>query len=81
MYFLNRYEAILRGWLSFSEIVILLALEIVTSNPFLSLFFSWSHEAIVYTQADKAVTMYAAVLMTFLSSALFFEVSSGDASC
>jgi len=70
-----RMEAIFRGWLSFPKVAFIIFLQIVTSNPFLSFFFRWSHQAIVYTQADKAMVLYSAVLMTFLSSAFFFEAS------
>lgn len=65
-------EAIFRGRLSFPKVAFIIFLQIVTSNPFLSFFFRWSHQAIVYTQADKAMVLYSAVLMTFLSSAFFF---------
>ena len=68
-------EAIFRGRLSFPKVAFIIFLQIVTSNPFLSFFFRWSHQAIVYTQADKAMVLYSAVLMTFLSSAFFFEAS------
>ena len=70
------YEAILRGWLLMDQVTSLLTLDIVTTNPFLALLFRWSHEHIVFTQADKAIGLYAGVLSTFLVQAFFFDAGS-----
>jgi hypothetical protein len=50
-------EAVIRGLFSGRQVAVLLALETVVMNPFLGVFFSWGHEAIVFTQADKAVNL------------------------
>jgi hypothetical protein len=50
-------EGILRSWFTPKEVALLVALEVATANPFFGIFFSWSHEAIVYTRADKAVVL------------------------
>ena len=67
------YEGLLRRWIVGAHAAKLLVLELMTTNAFLGLFFRWEHEAIVFGTADKAVTFYCAVLMTFLSSAFLFE--------
>jgi hypothetical protein len=35
-------------------------------NPFLALFFRWSHERLVFTNVDKACLLYAGILASFL---------------
>jgi hypothetical protein len=51
------HEAILRGLFSHWQVAALVALETVVLNPFLGVFFSWDHEAVVFTRADKAVNL------------------------
>ena len=75
----TEYEAILRGWLSRKEAAQLLFLDIATTNAFWGLFFRWGHGGIVYSQADKATSLYAALLVTFVSSAFFFETTDQGA--
>ena len=67
------YEGLLRQWIVDREALKLLALEVLTTNPFLGMLFHWEHEEIVFGRADKAVAFYGAVLMTFLSSAFLFD--------
>ena len=69
-----RYEAILRRDLAPLQVMKLLLLDATTSNAFLSLFFTWSHEAIVFTKAHQAFILYAAILSTFLVQAFFFDL-------
>ena len=56
------------------EGVKLLVLEVITTNAFLGLLFSWDHEAIVFGRPD--MTLFGAVLMTLLSSSLLFDPTS-----
>ncbi len=35
-------------------------------NPFLSMFFRWTHDRIVFTTADKAYLLYAGIVASFL---------------
>jgi len=59
----------------------LLVFEVLTSNAVLGLLFHWDHEAIVFGRADKAMLLFGAILMTFVSSAFLFdpdEESSDD---
>ena len=72
----GEYEAVLRRWIGFGEGVKLLVLEVLTTTAFLGLLFSWDHEDIVFGRADKAMTLYGAVLMAFLSSAFMFDPTS-----
>lgn len=67
------HEALLRRWIGGRRAATMLLLEVLTTNPFLALLFHWEHEAIVFGRADKAVTLYGAVLMTFISSAFLFD--------
>ena len=69
----NEYEAILRGWLTAREVVVLVLLDTLSSNAFVSLFFAWSHEAVVFTKAHQAFILYSAVMSTFLVQAFFFD--------
>lgn len=69
----DEFEAILRRFLSPAQVVRVVSLQIVTVSPFLSLFFRWSHERIVFTRVDKAYLLYAAVLGTFLVQAFLFD--------
>eukprot|EP00750_Incisomonas_marina_P030150 INCI731.7.p1 GENE.INCI731.7~~INCI731.7.p1 ORF type:complete len:2186 (-),score=390.77 INCI731.7:636-7193(-) len=68
-----QYEGVLRCWYSPAESIKLLALEVLTTNPFLGLLFHWKHEALVFGRGDKAISLYGAVLMSFLSSAFMFD--------
>lgn len=68
----TEFESILRGWLSARQVVWILFLNAVTSNAVLSLCFTWSHDHMVFTQADKAFILYASILSTFLA-VVFFE--------
>ena len=73
----GEYEAITRRWIGFGEgVKLLVLLEVLTTNTFLGLLLSWDHEAIVFGRADKAMTLYGAVLMTFLSAAFLFDRST-----
>ena len=67
------YEAILRTWVGACATVKLMVFEVLTSNAVLGLFFHWDHEAVVFGRADKAVILFGAVLMTFISSAFLFD--------
>ena len=73
----DEFEAILRGWLSPGQILALVSLQLLSVNAYLSLFFTWSHEHLVYTAADKAYVLYAALLSTFLVQAFFLDVNAG----
>ena len=53
----NEREAIIHGWLTFGAVTRLIFLNAVTLNPFLGIFFRWSHEAVVFTQVTIAVTV------------------------
>eukprot|EP00750_Incisomonas_marina_P021517 INCI449.2.p1 GENE.INCI449.2~~INCI449.2.p1 ORF type:complete len:3169 (+),score=588.56 INCI449.2:893-9508(+) len=68
------FEAIIRGWLPKRQVLGLVALDILTGNTFLTLLFRWSHEHVVYTQADKAFMLYAAFLSTFLVQAFLADL-------
>ena len=72
------YEAILRGWMPVGEFFRLVGLDVATGNTFLSLMFSWSHEQVVFTRADKAFMLYAAFLSTFLVQSFLADISTGD---
>ncbi len=39
------------------DVAVLVALETVVMNPFLGVFFSFRHETVVFSQADKAVNL------------------------
>ena len=41
----GEYEAVLRRWIGFGEGVKLVVVEVLTTNSFLGLLFSWDHEA------------------------------------
>ena len=45
-------------------VAVLVLLDIVTVNPFLSLFFEWSHEAIVYNRSDKSFILYSQIMVS-----------------
>eukprot|EP00750_Incisomonas_marina_P010853 INCI16312.9.p1 GENE.INCI16312.9~~INCI16312.9.p1 ORF type:complete len:1916 (+),score=402.72 INCI16312.9:439-6186(+) len=68
--------AILRGWLSAGQVAGLVFLQVLTVNPFIALFFRWSHERIVFTQADKAFILYSGVVSTFLVQAFYFDADT-----
>jgi hypothetical protein len=42
-------------------VAVLVALEAVVMNPFLGVFFSFRHETVVFSQADKAVNLCVVV--------------------
>ena len=69
----RQYEAVLRRWLSGANAAKLVVFELLTSNAVLGLLFHWDHEAVVYGRADKAVILFSAILMTFVSSAFLFD--------
>ena len=69
----RQYEAVLRRWVSGRNTAKLITFELLTSNAVLGMLFHWDHEAVVFGQADKAVILFGAVLMTFVSSAFLFE--------
>ena len=69
----RQYEAILRRWTSGRDTAKLVLLELLTGNAVLGMFFHWDHEAVVFGRADKAVILFGAVLMTFVSSAFLFD--------
>ena len=69
----TQYEAVLRRWMSGKDTVKLVVFELLTSNAVLGLLFQWDHEAVVFGRADKAVILFGAVLMTFVSSAFLFD--------
>ena len=73
----KEYEALLRRDLTARQAIWMFLLDMSTSNAFLSLFFTWSHEAIVFTKAHQTFILYAAILSTFLVQAFFFELDSG----
>ena len=62
----DEFEAILRGWLPGCTVLGMVFLQILSVSPYLALFFRWTHENIVFTAADKAYVLYAALLSTFL---------------
>ena len=77
----KEYEAVLRRWVSGADSAKLVVVELLTSNAMLGLLFHWEHEAVVFGRADKAVILFGAVLMTFVSSAFLFdplESADGD---
>jgi len=43
------------------DVAVLVALEAVVMNPFLGVFFSFRHETVVFSQADKAVNLCVVV--------------------
>ena len=69
-------EAFLRNWLPPRDVATLLALHFLTTNSFLALAFRWSHEHVVFTQADKAFMLYAAILSTFLVQAFLSDLAA-----
>jgi len=73
----DEFEAILRGWVRGGQVLGLVFLQILAVNPFIGLFFRWSHETIVFTASDKAFILYASLLSTFLVQAFFFDTDSG----
>ena len=78
----REYEAILRKWVSGTQALKLLVMEVLTSNAVIGLLFCWDHEAIVFGRADKAMVLFSAVLMTCVASAFLFdptESASDDA--
>ena len=74
----REYEAILRRWLRGLAVPKVLLLEVVTNNPFLGFFFRWGHEAMVFSRSDRAINLYAAILITFMSSALFIDIGDDE---
>jgi len=72
------YEAILRGWMPAGEFFRLVGLDVATGNTFLALVFSWSHEQVVFTQADKAFMLYSAILSTFLVQSFLADINTAD---
>jgi hypothetical protein len=42
-------------------VAVLVALETLVMNPFLGVFFSFRHETVVFSQADKAVNLCVVV--------------------
>jgi hypothetical protein len=52
----------LRGLFTPRDVAVLVALETVVMNPFLGVFFSFRHETVVFSQADKAVNLCVVVL-------------------
>jgi len=77
----SQYEAVLRRWVAGRDALKLIFIEVLTSNSVIGFLFHWDHEAVVFGRADKAVTLFGAVLMTFVSSAFLFnpnESSSAD---
>ena len=69
----DEFEAILRGHVSAGSSAKMIALQILSVNPFLALFFTWSHEHIVFTQVDKAYILYGGILTSFLVQAFLFD--------
>ena len=69
----REFEAVLRKWISGCAAAKLMLLEVLTSNSVLGLLFHWDHEAVVFGRADKAVVLFGAILMTFVSSAFLFD--------
>jgi hypothetical protein len=59
-------EAVLRAWLRPGMTAWMIVLQVVTVNPFVALFFRWSHESIVFTRSDKAFLLYTGVITSFL---------------
>ena len=53
-------EAILRGWLSAKQVAWIMFLDVFASNALISLAFSWGHDHLVFTRADK-VRIFAIV--------------------
>ena len=53
-------------------------LHIISDNPFIGLFFHWSHADVVYSRADKATGLLAGLLLTFISTALLVDLDGGD---
>ncbi len=45
------------------DVAVLVALETVVMNPFLGVFFSFRHETVVFSQADKAVNLCVVVVV------------------
>ena len=64
-------DAIVRGWMSPGHTTWLILLNIVNSSPYLSMSFSWNHDQIVFTRADKSFLLYTAAISTFLAVAFF----------
>ena len=71
-------EAVLRGWLSSKEVVLMGFLHIMSGNLFIGLFFHWSHADIVFSRADKATGLFAGLLLTFISTALLVDLDGSD---
>eukprot|EP00750_Incisomonas_marina_P005736 INCI14106.1.p1 GENE.INCI14106.1~~INCI14106.1.p1 ORF type:complete len:1091 (-),score=238.03 INCI14106.1:1586-4858(-) len=74
----DEFEAILRGWLPGCTVLGMVFLQILSVSPYLALFFRWTHENIVFTAADKAYVLYAALLSTFLVQAFFLETDQAS---
>lgn len=74
--FFHRQEAILRGAFNIQQVVRLMLLQNFSTNVFVSLFFSWNHDGVIFTLADKMSLLYVAVLATFLVQTFFFEEES-----
>ena len=69
----REFEAVLRKWISTWQAAKLVLLEMLTENAVLGLFFQWDYENVVFGSADKAVVLFGAVLMTFVSSAFLLD--------
>ena len=52
----------MRGLFIPRDVAVLVALETVVMNPFLGVFFSFRHETVVFSQADKAVNLCVVVV-------------------
>ena len=65
-------EAILRGWLSTKEVVLMGFVHVMSGNPFIGLFFHWSHADIVFSRADKATALFAGLLINDVHIDSFF---------
>jgi len=50
----EEFEAILRAWLPAGRVMAMVALQVLSVNPYLSPLFTWSHDSVVFTTADKA---------------------------
>lgn len=70
----GEYKVVLRQWMGFGEGVKLAVLNVITTNSFVGLMFSWDHEAVVFGRPD--MTLFGAVLMTVLSSFVLLHPTS-----
>lgn len=64
----DEIEAILQRYLSRSQTLSLIFMHVASINPFLCLFFNWTHERVVFTQSDKVFILYSGILTSFLVS-------------